>query len=81
MLRHHLTRLNEFDRSSYALQPTVAPISVREAPGVRERTVRSTVALGRLWLSLPRRLLNHFPRDHEIQEMNVLKSLAYSSCH
>ena len=34
------------------LQPTAAPHSVPEVTGVCERTVRSTVALGRLWLSL-----------------------------
>jgi hypothetical protein len=39
---------------NHALQPTAAPHSVPEVTAVRERTVRSTVALRRLWLSLGR---------------------------
>jgi hypothetical protein len=44
--------------SGAALNPswhlTAAPHSVPEVTAVRERTVRSTVAFGRLWLSLRR---------------------------
>lgn len=45
---------NEVTPPNHALQPTAAPHSVPEVTGVRERIVRSTAALRRLWLSLGR---------------------------
>ena len=45
---------------NHALQPTAALLSVPGATADRERIVRSTVALGRLWLSLGLAGLHHF---------------------